>query len=298
MELGDLSVFPLYHGTQKKVAPMPASFVNTEDALRHGMAVMSEMLAWFDGFEEHYKDTLYIPAEVPEGLQPGFEAIAQRFALWDAAMQDAETLMEDSEGNQDQGFLILKLYQTILRIVIRTFEEHIYDFDAFEPEITGMLALAEVFLQSQGQYNIEHEHDPSDMARDIVPRMARPVFSMSLGVVPILFEIATRTRKPELQSHAMRLLASCRRREGVWDSQLAHRLAQKHIDLQGAVDNSPQSESCRWKVMVTDMEFSSNAKFTFKYTVVRITADRPMLNSFWLNGFNPCPDHEFFQGEA
>lgn len=299
LELGGMSVYQLYQWVQRKIAPMPSFFSDTEEALRHVTAVMNEMMVWFQEFEKYWEGTAYIPAEVPEPLRPGFEQIRQRFLMWDAAMNHVDTLSSGGDGgsgNEHKGYLILKLYQSILRIVLRTLAEGLYGFDTFETEVSGMLSLAEVFLQSQGNFtSFPPDFSPYGMATDITHRRARPIFSLALGVIPILFEIATATRKPELRDHAMRLLGSCHRREGVWDSKLAYRLAKRQIELQEEVDRNSEGSEERCRVYITDIDFRTDEKLTFKYVIV--VQDSKMMESFWMSGLNEkC--HEQIEGEV
>ncbi|PYH40693.1 Zn(II)2Cys6 transcription factor domain-containing protein [Aspergillus saccharolyticus JOP 1030-1] len=61
---------------------------------------------------------------------------------------------------------------------------------------------------------------------------SQPTFTLSLGFLTLLYICATRCRDSTIRRRALRLLETCRRREGVWDSDLAGRVARRLIEIE------------------------------------------------------------------
>jgi hypothetical protein len=77
--------------------------------------------------------------------------------------------------------------------------------------------------------------------RSILPKPPIPVvpsFSTNSGVVPSLYMTAARCRDPAIRREALKLLRTCDRREGLWDSNVAADIAGKIIDI----EESPRFE--------------------------------------------------------
>lgn len=59
------------------------------------------------------------------------------------------------------------------------------------------------------------------------PTRLAPPLSMNSGVVPSLYMTAARCREPKIRAAAIKLLKTCDRREGPWDSNIAAEIAEK-----------------------------------------------------------------------
>lgn len=66
------------------------------------------------------------------------------------------------------------------------------------------------------------------------PTVLKPTFSLSLGLVVPLYIIVTRCRDPTIRRRALHLLYTCNRKEGIWDSRLAARVAQRIVEVEEA----------------------------------------------------------------
>lgn len=295
MELGDLAVFGSGISLAAQPESMPAHFPGVEEAVHYQMSLMNEMLVWFCGLELHFQDSLFLPRCVPPELLPSLQMIQARFHAWEQAVNHIDAVSE-LDGNQHRGYLILKIFQAILKIVLRSLDELNASFDGFDAELGSILGLAEVFLATQPTTSSRSTADQNPLIQSAPPTSTRPVFSMSFGVVPVLFEIAVHTRNAILRGEAMRLLGICNRREGVWDSKIAYRLAQRHIDLQRDVDSTYDQSESYWRVMITDMSFSADEEIKFQYTIV--PTGPHMIDSFWISGFNAAVENSYFKGEV
>jgi Fungal specific transcription factor domain/Fungal Zn(2)-Cys(6) binuclear cluster domain len=64
------------------------------------------------------------------------------------------------------------------------------------------------------------------------PRVIKPSFSLSLGIIPPLYVVSTRCRDPVIRRRAIHLLSICNRREGIWDSWLSSRVARHILEIE------------------------------------------------------------------
>jgi hypothetical protein len=77
------------------------------------------------------------------------------------------------------------------------------------------------------------------------PAVLKPTFSLSLGLITPLYITVTRCRDPAIRRRALHLLYTCNRKEGIWDSRLAARVAQRMVEVEeaGAVPLPGQGSS-------------------------------------------------------
>ena len=58
------------------------------------------------------------------------------------------------------------------------------------------------------------------------------LFSLDLGIIAPLYIVISRCRDPAIRRRGLQLLASCNRREGIWDSTLSARVAERIIAIE------------------------------------------------------------------
>ncbi len=78
---------------------------------------------------------------------------------------------------------------------------------------------------------------PRATPKPIAPRPMlglKPTFSLSLGLITPLYMTVVRCRDPTIRRRALHLLHTCNRKEGIWDSRLAARVAERIVDLEEA----------------------------------------------------------------
>jgi hypothetical protein len=66
------------------------------------------------------------------------------------------------------------------------------------------------------------------------PTVLKPTFSLSLGLVAPLYITVSRCRDPVIRRRALHLLYTCNRKEGIWDSRLAARVAERIVEVEEA----------------------------------------------------------------
>jgi hypothetical protein len=60
----------------------------------------------------------------------------------------------------------------------------------------------------------------------------KKLFSIDLGIIAPLYILVSRCRDPAIRRRGLQLLASCNRREGIWDSTLTARVAERIIAIE------------------------------------------------------------------
>ncbi|KIW14237.1 hypothetical protein PV08_07019 [Exophiala spinifera] len=151
--------------------------------------------------------------------------IGQSLSQWWDAMEawllQEHNSLSSKEHNGITCLRILYLTGYILLTVPRGAEEILYDNlrEEFSKivEYASVLALAP---EDDGEHSCSHE----------------------LGILPGLYLTGTKCRDPTLRRRALALLTSCRRREGVWDSESASKVVSRIISIE---EKSGKVHSCR-----------------------------------------------------
>ncbi|KIW40067.1 uncharacterized protein PV06_08620 [Exophiala oligosperma] len=152
-------------------------------------------------------------------------SIGQSLSRWWDAMETWRLQKHNSsEPKERNGIMCLRiLYLTgyILLTVPRGAEETLYDNlrDEFAKIVEYAFALAPA-PGDDGELSYSHE----------------------LGILPGLYLTGTKCRDPILRRRALVLLTSCRRREGVWDSDSAAKVVSRIISIE---EKSGYVYSCR-----------------------------------------------------
>jgi hypothetical protein len=106
-------------------------------------------------------------------------------------------------------------------------------YDKFLPQFQDIVDLASPLANPQAATN------------------ARPnsVFSHEVGILPSLYTTGTKCRDPSIRRRALQLLASSRRKGGVWDSRQAAKVVQRVVALEedgiSAHERADLPERCR-----------------------------------------------------
>lgn len=141
---------------------------------------------------------------------------------------------------------MLKVYQALMTAFLHRIE--IADesvMAAYMDDFWSALDAAEDFIRQTSHYvtpteRHTHTHTPSNndttLPQTMQTPIVRPTFSLALGVVPVLFLIATRAHNAAVSARALSLLQTCNRREGVWDSRLAARLVERVLEIKRGVE--------------------------------------------------------------
>jgi hypothetical protein len=87
-------------------------------------------------------------------------------------------------------------------------------WDVYYPQFSSLLSHAKTIL-------------------DAIPKSRRkPLFSLDSGIVGPLYFVASRCRHPQIRREAIACLLSTNRQEGVWESQVVGRVAQRVMEIE------------------------------------------------------------------
>jgi hypothetical protein len=148
-------------------------------------------------------------------------------------------LLADFLARQVAARLIEKQQTSVWRTSIYLHVAEIYLYlvkppSNLEPSILDRAGLTE---QAWGKLEL-HYSAIIELARKILTSHVRsdlsnrPSFSTSLGVIMPLFMVASRCRHPHLRREAIQLLIANPRREGIWDSILAGKIAARGMEIE------------------------------------------------------------------
>jgi len=221
----------------------PQIFHSNEEALTHVEYNTSAFFAFYEKGERLATSGNMTPEREVE-MQAKHQELARALAYCEQACKAMTEARTDPSLGKTPSALLLDIHRILLTMYI-VMVEHAGDMDAFEqylPSMQQVLDLVEEFLvvtdsSDRGDpFAGSRKNSPS---RSISPearalsldRTLVPTFSMSLGVVPCLFVIATRVTHLPVRDRALHLLRICNRKEGFWDSQLSACLAARTIEI-------------------------------------------------------------------
>ncbi|KAI6782956.1 uncharacterized protein J7T54_002116 [Emericellopsis cladophorae] len=170
--------------------------------------------------------------------------------LFDSRLSSPHLAMQERSG-----IATLKMTQINIKIIMMClFNSNESHFEVFMPQFQQIVSLGqEIIANDEREAREQHcayqqrclhrrYDDPADVtAGGYTAYHIRPSFSAEMGVVPPLFVVATKCREGILRRKAIELLRSSPRREGMWDSELAARVAQLVMDLEEA-DNPEMAQ--------------------------------------------------------
>ena len=146
-----------------------------------------------------------------QGLLDKWETAFERY------LRSPDTTL-DPKGQQ--GALALKIYQRIGALHLKApvsrmlTDETIWD--AFVPDGEEIVSLAESVVALE----------------DSAATLETPIFSFDISIVGPLYSVAHKCRDPFLRRRAIALLRSSPRQEGIWDSHMAARVAERIMTIE------------------------------------------------------------------
>lgn len=152
-----------------------------------------------------------------------------------------------SAKNDLDSIAILKAWKVIVSILLRmewppselTWDNYTADFaliNSLASEMLGLPSSAAAIARSLLSL------DFGNMSRPNPAKPSTSTFSLTLGIVTPLYICATRCRDSGIRNRAIDLLSNCKRREGMWDSELAARIAKRITTIEeGAAGIMPSA---------------------------------------------------------
>lgn len=207
--------------------------------------VVCEML------EDSTKDQAFEFVAQVQYIQTEFFRILSDFETWVAVFDN--WVDQPRSYNNDENFLlsILKVWRASIGILLRlewppcelSWDRFTVDFASINTLVAELFGIPTTtpFMRSSSP-GIPSQDEPPRLPTSkptslppLRPKPARPVlptFSLSLGIVAPLYLCATRCRESSTRHQAIFLLSYCQRREGLWDSELAGRIANRIVKIE------------------------------------------------------------------
>ncbi|KAJ5106854.1 hypothetical protein N7456_003529 [Penicillium angulare] len=184
--------------------------------------------------------------------------ISESLNSWMAVFDDwlrRQSPFEPPDQEKDTKIMILKIWRTLVDLLVQidwpftelAWDAHTAHFETIVALAEKMLDIPSTFFPPSSSVSIDtcqsqrtvslpsagNNHSPS--LPPLRPKPIKPVssvFSLSLGIVTPLYLAVTRCRDSGIRYRALNLLIFCQRREGVWDSELAGRIAKHTIAIE------------------------------------------------------------------
>ncbi|KIV79351.1 hypothetical protein PV11_06917 [Exophiala sideris] len=276
LELGD----PNFHGPRPTLMQgrpcMPDKFTSFEQAMLHMELMLTDLFEWAERADS-LASKGPIPEDIGNQLMVEYVKIKVYTTDWSAAFTllqnefDSSSPESASSGEAvptvPPSALLLKLYQALLRGFLHRIEvsdERV--LKEYTSDFWLALDLAEEFIRQTSQL-VTPPVTPADVTCGALPkpaRVVRPTFSLAMGVVPMLFLIATRGGDMAVRNRAIQLLKTCYRREGFWDSQIAASLAERIFEIQKLVIEK-YGEDSPVELKLLDIAFMPGRRCVFRY---------------------------------
>lgn len=196
-----------------------------------------------------------------------------------------------SRAGDSDSVQILKVWSLIIGIFLQLpLPPSEVDWDHFTNDFSTVNDLVAIFIDAPSKDTLSHNsspNTPSSSTRQagniprvsslptLLPKTSKSdtcMFSLSLGVVTPLYLCATRCRESSVRHHSIALMSYCQRREGLWDSDLAARIAKRIVTIEEEAAQIPPGSnytpahigpSCRVTSLSPGFEHSSQVRIRY-----------------------------------
>ncbi|PSN59960.1 hypothetical protein BS50DRAFT_640402 [Corynespora cassiicola Philippines] len=223
-------------------------------------------------FEATYNDLLAVLQGLdvtPPTTEEGFAAVKSEYRRFERDFREGSERLDQftsqlspqlSQGDQ-QVILGIRLLQSQIRVYLRVYRQfnkgmgiRAIDWHVEEHEMAGMMDLASQLLGAPPDLAVpagakpeDYYPSPADRARSAaaeaaaaaaeIPSHSRPIFSMGSGLLSALWMVTSRAKSSALRRRAIAMLLDYPRREGIWDSVLAGRIAWEVLVLEETAED-------------------------------------------------------------
>lgn len=209
------------------------SFISYDDAL----ASLESLLRAIFRFADHFDQLVRSPHTGDDAMHEAQKSHAQLRVMVDRWVEALAALPAPSNNDDATALKVLHIYRGVTAAFLqRVIERDDRCYDSMLPELWEILNLAEEVVTQGGKQSTS------------------PRFSLSIGVVPILYLLSSAPSDVTLRMKALDLLRSCKRREGLWDSELAARIAERVQYVKEVYSSA-----------LIDMNFLPGKKLTLRY---------------------------------
>lgn len=276
-------VFP---GLQEHMLDMPDHFQNVEEAVSHIQILTNQIFDLYQQAERYHENQPWIPSQIALPLQPVYEAVSSKYQLWENAVLELKGLSQYGDARQRAAYILLQIFAFSYKIYLYVFVHGESTYDDLITTNYHIISLIETYLHIDAGTS-------SLMTSNTTPSPSPPTksgllpvsFSSYPGVIPVLFELATRTDDTALCQRALKLLRYSNKREGVWDGALAAKLAEKLNHMQEEGEAAVTTHRVGYKFLITDIQLLSERKYLITSGFKRIQPGS--FDSWWLETISP-----------
>ncbi|KAK9238760.1 hypothetical protein V1525DRAFT_399961 [Lipomyces kononenkoae] len=214
---------------------------------------------------EHLQEHLCEDDTVSKAIRQEVEShhlnVKRDIGAWSATVDQYLKTLDGSweDGHQTSNIKILEMWRLIMGILLKvdvplsesSFDEYTYDFSMILSLAEQIISLATP-TPSRPHSDVHNCVDEKRMLKketssitpqtsaSYIPILPKPdtslpsacSFSVSLGILPLLWNIATSCRDSQTRYRAINLMRRSRRREGIWDSNIYSWLAIRVVNME------------------------------------------------------------------
>jgi hypothetical protein len=197
--------------------------ITTEDAMQSLQILLGQIMDLSGRAQSIRNDGVSGPPKLSNDLLLKLTAVYGWFCARDEVAHCLTTTTTGGNDKKSQVSILVRIYRSVVKVVLNSVDEISPRTYASELKTTGMLELIEAYI------HLDHEWRTRSLLTGTLESSSPiPFFSTALGVIPILFDMATRAQKSWTRREGLRLLRLCGRREGVWDSRIAACVAEEY----------------------------------------------------------------------
>lgn len=169
--------------------------------------------------------------------------------MWTSVF-DTWVTSTQAQASNHPSVMLLKVWRVTIGVLLQLeWPPSELSWDAYLSEFVEVVALAadmlgapaSLFNHSPSVFS-QGQDEPSspDSSDTSLPLRTRPwksppsIFLVTLGIITPLYMCATRCRDSVTRHQAIALLFYCQRREGLWDSEVAARIATRIVSIEEA----------------------------------------------------------------
>ncbi|KAJ6108797.1 hypothetical protein N7512_008634 [Penicillium capsulatum] len=233
-------------------------------------------------------DILYKPQEdrvfdflaQAQHIRTAYCQIASELKDWTATF-DSWIHSPQAQTSVRPSVMLLKVWRVTIGILLRlewptselSWDSYVSDFVDVVAYAADMLcAPANLFTHAPCSISQRHSSTPTPVPplQSKLLKSPSTVFSVTLGVITPLYMCATRCRDSITRHQAITLLLYCQRREGLWDSEVAGRIATRLVSIEEmAADIEPETEYTPIMIPLSARVYALSPKFD-KDRVIRV----------------------------
>lgn len=252
---------PRAYDTMRDFDPLVHNhFHSIEEAQHHVEIIHNEIKCLLSHCENLLNQGFDLAALYPTEVLPRYEKVMARFEQWREGVKGLEISLQPCPTLPSYpGYLILKIYEEMGQAMLSSFGSK-QAWITYDPGFARALDLIEEFLEHQTSHILDGGR----------------AFTISLGVIPLLFTLCFRSNNAALRDRSFDLLRRSKRREGLWDSETAVRLAEPVIAMKNRLAANEVSQCS----MDAEVSFISENAIQLKMAyemlhTARSTSDSP-----------------------